>query len=63
MGSENGGGRTNIAASEAQAVGINWTFAPLVDITRDPRWGRIVEGAGEDPIQCGDVTRTGVRFK
>jgi beta-glucosidase len=38
-----------IAAREASAVGINWTFAPMVDIARDPRWGRMVEGAGEDP--------------
>jgi beta-glucosidase len=36
-------------AGETAAVGINWTFAPMVDITRDPRWGRVVEGAGEDP--------------
>lgn len=39
----------SVAAREARAVGINWTFAPMVDIARDPRWGRIVEGAGEDP--------------
>src|SRR5262249_28146331 len=38
-----------VAASEARAVGIHWTFAPMSDITRDPRWGRIVEGPGEDP--------------
>jgi beta-glucosidase len=38
-----------IAAGEARAVGIHWAFAPMVDIARDPRWGRIVEGAGEDP--------------
>ena len=38
-----------IAAMEARAVGINWAFAPMLDIARDPRWGRIVEGAGEDP--------------
>jgi beta-glucosidase len=38
-----------VAAAEARAVGIHWTFAPMVDIARDPRWGRIVEGAGEDP--------------
>jgi beta-glucosidase len=38
-----------IAATEASASGIPWTFAPMVDITRDPRWGRIMEGAGEDP--------------
>ena len=37
-----------IAAEEASAAGINWTFAPMVDIARDARWGRIVEGAGED---------------
>lgn len=38
-----------IAAIEASAAGIHWTFAPMVDIARDPRWGRIMEGAGEDP--------------
>ncbi|WP_299523465.1 beta-glucosidase BglX [Winogradskyella sp.] len=38
-----------IAAVEASAAGINWTFAPMVDISRDPRWGRVMEGAGEDP--------------
>lgn len=38
-----------VAASEARAVGLHWTFAPMVDIARDGRWGRIVEGAGEDP--------------
>jgi len=37
------------AATEAAAAGINWTFAPMVDITRDPRWGRVMESAGEDP--------------
>ncbi|HST41043.1 MAG TPA: glycoside hydrolase family 3 N-terminal domain-containing protein, partial [Conexibacter sp.] len=37
-----------IAAREARAAGVHWTFAPMVDVTRDPRWGRIVEGAGED---------------
>lgn len=39
-----------VAAKEASSVGIKWTFAPMVDIARDPRWGRIVEGAGEDPF-------------
>ncbi|MBS1524714.1 MAG: glycoside hydrolase family 3 C-terminal domain-containing protein [Bacteroidetes bacterium] len=39
-----------IAATEASASGINWTFAPMVDIARDPRWGRVMEGAGEDPF-------------
>jgi beta-glucosidase len=38
-----------VAAREARAAGIHWTFAPMVDIARDARWGRIVEGAGEDP--------------
>lgn len=38
-----------IAAEEASAEGIQWTFAPMVDITRDPRWGRVMEGSGEDP--------------
>ena len=38
------------AADEASSVGINWAFAPMVDIARDARWGRIVEGAGEDPF-------------
>lgn len=38
-----------IAAVEASSAGVNWTFAPMVDIARDPRWGRIMEGAGEDP--------------
>ncbi len=39
-----------IAAREARAAGIRWTFAPMVDIARDPRWGRIMEGSGEDPL-------------
>lgn len=38
-----------VAAIEASAIGINWTFAPMVDISRDARWGRVMEGAGEDP--------------
>lgn len=40
----------SVAASEAAASGINWTFAPMVDIYRDARWGRVMEGAGEDPF-------------
>jgi beta-glucosidase len=39
----------HVAAAEASAAGVKWTFAPMVDIARDPRWGRVVEGAGEDP--------------
>jgi beta-glucosidase len=38
-----------VAAEEATAAGLHWTFAPMIDVARDPRWGRIVEGAGEDP--------------
>jgi beta-glucosidase len=40
----------SVAAKEASSQGIRWTFAPMVDIARDPRWGRIAEGAGEDPF-------------
>jgi beta-glucosidase len=40
----------SVSASEATADGIKWTFNPMVDIARDPRWGRVVEGAGEDPF-------------
>ena len=40
----------SIAAAETYASGVRWTFAPMVDIARDPRWGRITEGAGEDPF-------------
>lgn len=39
-----------IAAEETASVGVNWTFAPMVDVTRDARWGRVMEGAGEDPF-------------
>lgn len=39
-----------VAAAEASASGINWTFGPMMDISRDPRWGRVMEGAGEDPF-------------
>ncbi len=42
-----------LAAQEASAYGVNWTFAPMIDITRDPRWGRIAEGFGEDPYLTG----------
>ena len=38
-----------IAAAEAKAAGLHWTFAPMVDVARDARWGRIAEGSGEDP--------------
>src|SRR5262249_46071674 len=50
----------SIAAAEARAAGGRWTFAPMVDIARDPRWGRIVEGAGEDPYLCSAMARAAV---
>jgi beta-glucosidase len=50
-----------VAAREARAVGIHWAFAPMVDIARDPRWGRIVEGAGEDPFLGAAVAVAQVR--
>jgi beta-glucosidase len=50
-----------VAATEASADGINWTFSPMVDIARDPRWGRIAEGAGEDPYLGGLIARAMVR--
>jgi beta-glucosidase len=54
-------GAQAIAAAEARAVGINWTFAPMIDIARDPRWGRIVEGSGEDPVLTGAIAAAQVR--
>ena len=50
-----------IAAIEASAAGINWTFAPMVDVGRDPRWGRVMEGAGEDPYLGSEIARARVR--
>ena len=46
-----------IAAVEASADGISWTFSPMVDISRDPRWGRVSEGNGEDPFLGGAIAR------
>jgi beta-glucosidase len=51
----------SIAATEATAAGVRWTFAPMVDIARDPRWGRIVEGSGEDPFLGSAMARARVR--
>ncbi len=51
----------SIAATEASASGINWVYSPMVDICRDARWGRIVEGAGEDPFLGGEVAKAYVR--
>ena len=50
-----------LGAREAAAAGINWTFAPMVDITRDARWGRVMEGAGEDPYLGSLVAAARVR--
>ena len=50
-----------VAAREASAGGVKWTFAPMVDIARDPRWGRMVEGAGEDPYLGSVVAAARVR--
>lgn len=50
-----------IAAREASASGFRWTFSPMVDIARDPRWGRIIEGAGEDPYLGSVMARAYVR--
>jgi beta-glucosidase len=51
----------SIAAKEAAAAGVRWTFAPMVDIARDPRWGRIAEGAGEDSYLGSQIARARVR--
>jgi beta-glucosidase len=50
-----------IAAQEASADGINWTFSPMVDISRDARWGRISEGSGEDPHLGSEIAKAMVR--
>jgi len=51
----------SVAAAESRAAGIRWTFAPMVDIARDPRWGRIVEGSGEDTWLGSAMARARVR--
>src|SRR6266550_2082227 len=50
-----------VAAREAAAAGLHWTFAPMVDIARDPRWGRIAEGSGEDPYLGSAMAAARVR--
>ncbi len=50
-----------IGATEGAANGLHWTFAPMVDIARDPRWGRVVEGAGEDPYLGSAMAAAQVR--
>jgi beta-glucosidase len=54
-------GSSRIAATEAAAAGLHWTFAPMVDIARDPRWGRVMEGAGEDPYLGSLIARARVK--
>ena len=44
-----------VSAKEASSLGVNWTFAPMIDISRDPRWGRIAESLGEDPYLCSTL--------
>ena len=50
-----------VAAAEARAVGLHWAFAPMVDIARDARWGRMIEGAGEDPVLGAAMAAAQVR--
>jgi beta-glucosidase len=50
-----------ISAIEATAEGLHWTFSPMIDVTRDPRWGRIAESSGEDPYLTTQVARAKVR--
>lgn len=50
-----------VAAIEGTAAGYNWTFSPMVDLTRDPRWGRVMEGSGEDPYLGGIIARAMVK--
>jgi beta-glucosidase len=50
-----------MAAEEAAVSGVSWTFAPMVDISRNPRWGRIIEGAGEDPFLGSAIAKARVK--
>lgn len=50
----------SVSAKEAYAAGLKWTFAPMVDIARDPRWGRIMEGYGEDPYLSSEMAKAAV---
>jgi len=54
-------GAQRIAATEAAAMGIDWTFAPMIDISRDPRWGRVMEGTGEDTYLGVQIAKAQVR--
>ena len=55
------GRSAQVAAAEAAASGINWTFAPMVDISRDARWGRVMEGGGEDPFLGSHIAAARVK--
>ena len=50
-----------IAAREASADGQHWTFSPMVDVSRDPRWGRVMEGSGEDPYLGGKIAEARIK--
>ncbi|MCQ2147520.1 MAG: beta-glucosidase, partial [Bacteroidales bacterium] len=50
-------GVARVSATEASADGVNWVYSPMVDISRDPRWGRVAEGAGEDPFLGGEIAK------
>ena len=52
---------SSISAKEAAASGVHWTFAPMCDVSNDPRWGRVMEGAGEDPYYAGVVSAARVK--
>ena len=52
---------SRIAATEATAEGLHWTFAPMIDVTHEPRWGRIAESSGEDPYLTSQVARAKIR--
>ncbi|MEV6350603.1 glycoside hydrolase family 3 N-terminal domain-containing protein [Actinoplanes sp. NPDC051851] len=54
-------GAQAVAAREARAAGVHWTFAPMIDVSRDPRWGRIIESPGEDPYLGAAVAAAQVR--
>ena len=55
------GKAARVAATEAYSAGIDWTFSPMVDIARDPRWGRMAEGYGEDPFLCSEFSSATVK--
>ncbi|SEF46755.1 beta-glucosidase [Algoriphagus boritolerans DSM 17298 = JCM 18970] len=52
---------SQIGSREAAAMGVNWTFAPMVDVSRDARWGRVMEGAGEDPYLSSQIAKARVK--